>query len=173
MAALATYTGGVQSVQFGATKYMAGIFNAHATLLLKCWRVWTINSGVAAITGLLCTMQLKRSTARTAGTAGAWVKHDSNNGAVDANITVNYNDTGVTATDILRSWIWSSDEPSASTGTSDEWECLPALCCIWDAGYGDTNVQPLTFRQNQGLEVYNTSATAAGYLDTYFECTIE
>ena len=46
------------------------------------------------------------------------------------------------------------------------------LNIIWDAGYGDANVQPLTLRQSQMAMVYNVSG-AAGLLDTWIEFTKE
>jgi len=54
----------------------------------------------------------------------------------------------------------------------DELECLPALSILWDAGYGDSNVQPLTLRQNEMLVLYNTVG-AAGLVDIWIEFTDE
>jgi hypothetical protein len=70
----------------------------------------------------------------------------------------------------LRRIFWSSDEPSISTATSDELECYVPLNIIWDAGYGDSGVQRLTLRTDQGAVVYNTVG-ASGILDTWIEFT--
>jgi hypothetical protein len=65
-----------------------------------------------------------------------------------------------------------------STATLDELETLVPLNIIWDAGYGDSNVQPLTLRgavsgtQHHMAMVYNVSG-AAGLLDTWIEFTKE
>jgi hypothetical protein len=72
----------------------------------------------------------------------------------------------------LRRTIWSSDEAAASSATSDELECFVPLNILFDAGYGDTNVQPLTLRQNDFAGVYNISG-AAGLLDSWTEFTKE
>jgi hypothetical protein len=72
----------------------------------------------------------------------------------------------------LRRTNWSSDEASVSAATMDELECFVPLNIIFDAGYGDTNVQPLTLNQNQMAHVFNVSG-AAGLLDVWIEFTKE
>jgi hypothetical protein len=67
---------------------------------------------------------------------------------------------------------WSSDEAAISTGTLDELETFVPLNIIFDAGYGDSNVQPLALRQTQMAMVYNVTG-AAGLLDTWIEFTKE
>ena len=70
----------------------------------------------------------------------------------------------------MRRILWSSDEPAAATATSDELECFVPLNVVWDAGYGDSDVQKLTLRQNQGWVIWNTTG-AAGLVDTWVEFT--
>jgi hypothetical protein len=50
---------------------------------------------------------------------------------------------------------------------------LVPLNYIWDAGYGDANVQPLTLREGEGISVKCETSTTAGYLDVAFEVTLE
>jgi hypothetical protein len=71
---------------------------------------------------------------------------------------------------VLRRIYWSSDEPAISSATSDELECFVPLNVIWDAGYGDSGVQRLTLRTDQGVVLYNTVG-AAGLLDSWIEFT--
>jgi hypothetical protein len=87
-------------------------------------------------------------------------------------VTVGTGGTPSGSADVLRRYVWSSDEPAVSGATVDELECLVPLNVLWDAGYGDGNVQPLTLRQNEMLCIYNTTG-AAGIADIWIEFTDE
>lgn len=169
-----TWTLLIQGRAFAATTTLAGIINAGANVL-RIRRVGMLNYQTAAVTGVICSGELRHynTTFSWTPTAVSPVKHDSGNAALTS-VTCGYGGSPSTsgATDVLRRIIWSSDEPAASTATSDEWECLVPLNIIWDAGYGDSNVQPLVVRQNEGFTYYNT-AGAAGIVDIWIEFTDE
>ena len=67
--------------------------------------------------------------------------------------------------------MWSNDEPATGTGTNDELECIVPFMYVWDAGYGDTNVEPITLREGQGLTLLHTVTSAVGNCDAAFEFT--
>jgi hypothetical protein len=170
-----TFTAYYQGVAFAAGKNMAAILNTHATEILKIRRIGLLNSQTAAVTGVLTQLELRfyPATATLATpTAVTPTSHDSTNTA-PASATYGHAGTpGGSTPVVLRRIFWSSDEAAISSATSDEFETYVPLNIIFDAGYGDSNVQPLTLRQNQMVSVYNTVG-AAGLLDVWIEFTKE
>ena len=170
-----TFTAYFSAVSFAAGKAMAAILNSHATEVLKARRIGLLNAQTASVTGVLCQMELRAYGATatyTGSTAAAITSHDSTNTA-PSSYTAGYAGTpGGSTPTVLRRIFWSSDEAAISAATSDELETYVPLNIIFDAGYGDSNVQPLTRRQNEMVCLYNTTG-AAGLLDTWIEFTKE
>lgn len=167
-----TWTALAQGVVFAATKNMLAILNGGARVL-RIRRIGLLNIQTVAVTGVVCLLELRRYTAGTltGPTAVTPVAHDTGNSALSS-VTIGYLGTlGGTPT-TLRRIIWSSDEPKLTTAQNNEWECLVPLNIVWDAGYGDANVQPLTLRTNEMLVIYNVSG-AAGLLDSWIEFSDE
>lgn len=175
MAALQTFTGYYSGVAFAATKIMGGVLNSHASEVLKVRRVGLLNGQTAAVTGVLCNLEMRLSTAVSSWSSPTTITPTSHDSTNTAPTTATYGHAGtLTATNTftLRRTNWSSDEAAVSAATMDELECLVPLNILFDAGYGDANVQPLTLRQNQIGYCYNVSG-AAGLLDTWIEFTKE
>ena len=169
-----TWTAYNPGVVFAAGKNMGAILNAHAVELLKIRRVGLLNSQTAGVAGVVCLMELRRYTAASFGvapTAIVPVAHDTTN-VLPAAATYGYAGTPVGVSEVLRRVWWSSDEPAVGNGTVDEIETFVPLNIIFDAGYGEANVQPLTLRQDQMVSVWNT-AGAVGLLDCWLEFTKE
>jgi len=167
-----TWTALGQGIAFAAGKNMLAILNG-GTRVLRVRRIGLINAQTAAVTGVLCLGEVRIYTG--AGLSGHTtvtpVPHDSSNSALDT-VTIGTAGTPTGSSSVLRRYIWSSDEAAVGTGTWDEWECLVPLGLVWDAGYGDQNVQPLVLRQNEMLCIYNTTG-AAGLVDIWIEFTDE
>jgi hypothetical protein len=85
-----------------------------------------------------------------------------------------YNQAGAPggASSVLRRMFRSSEEANIIGASYSEIETIVPLNIIWDAGYGDANVQALTLRQDESVVVWNT-AGAVGTLDTWIEFTKE
>lgn len=169
-----SFTAYFAGVAFAAGKNMAAILNEDATELLKIRRAGLLNAQTAAVTGQLCQpeAQVLRGTATLSGhTPITPTKHDSNNTDPAAAQIGHAGTPGGTAA-TLRRIFWSSDEPAISAATLDELETLVPMNIIFDAGYGDSNVQPLTLREDQMFMIYNNTG-AAGLLDTWIEFTRE
>jgi hypothetical protein len=170
-----SFTAYFNAVTFAASKAMAGILNSHATELLRIRRVGLLNAQTAAVTGVICQLELRFYPATftySGGTTVTPTKHDSTN-TLPASATIQHNGTpGGSTGEVLRRVFWSSDEPAISAATIDEMEANVPMNIIWDAGYGEDDVQPLVLRQNQGIVVFNTTG-AAGLLDTWIEFTRE
>jgi hypothetical protein len=159
-------------IAFAVNKAMTGILNT-GSRVIRIRRMGLLNNQTAAVTGVVCFGELRRYT--TAGISGHTpltpLTHDSLNSAL-VGVTAFTGGTPSGTVDVLRRYLWSSDEPAVSGATVDELECLPALSILWDAGYADQNVQPLVLRQNEMLVLYNTVG-AAGLVDIWIEFTDE
>jgi hypothetical protein len=167
-----TYLWYVSQQVLGNGKNQLALLNgAGSGKVVRVYRVGLINAQTAAVTGVLTTQALKTISALSGHTVVAAIKHDSNNAAVDANIIAGYGGTP-TEVDLLRRIAWSSDEPAVGGATADELQNIVPLNIIWDAGYGDSNVQPITLREGQGIMVKCETNTVAGVLDVWFEGTI-
>lgn len=168
-----TQTAYFSGVAFAATKNMAAIMNTHATQKIKIRRVGLLNAQTAAVTGVLCAIELRKYTSATltGSTAVTPVRHDSTLAAPASAVIGHAGTIGGTA-ELLRRIFWSSDEAAISTGTLDEWEAMVPLNIIWDAGYYEPTAEPLVLNQNESIMVYNVSG-AAGLLDTWIEYTVE
>lgn len=170
-----TFTAYYSGITFAASKNMGAVLNSHASEVLKIRRVGLLNAQTASVTGVLCQLEMRAyqtgSPGLTAPTTVTPISHDTTN---TAPTTATYGHAGTIAGTALtlRRVFWSSDEAAISTSTIDELETFVPLNIIFDAGYGDSNIQPLTLRQTQMAMVYNTTG-AAGLLDTWIEFTKE
>jgi hypothetical protein len=169
-----TFTAYYSGITFAAGKNMAAVLNQHASELIKIRRIGLLNAQTAAVTGVLCQLELRVYTGGaglSAPTSITPIMHDSTN-TLPTTAVYGHAGTPSGTSAVLRRVFWSSDEAAISTATSDEFETYVPLNIIFDAGYGDSNVQPLTLRQNEMVCVYNTTG-AAGLLDTWIEFTKE
>lgn len=170
-----TWTAYYSGVTFAVAKNMAAVLNSHASEVLKIRRCGFLNAQTSAVTGVLCQLEVNMYVTGSPGlsspTSVTPIAHDTTNSAPT---TATYGHAGtISGTALtLRRVFWSSDEAAISTATSDELETFVPLNIVMDAGYGDTNVQPITLRQTQMFLCLNTTG-AAGLLDTWIEFTKE
>lgn len=170
-----TWTAYYSGIAFAASKNMAAVLNSHATEILRIRRVGVLNAQTAAVTGVVCQLEMRGyfagGVSLTSSTAVTPTSHDTTNTA-PSSATYGHAGTIAGTATTFRRVFWSSDEAAISTGTIDELETFVPLNIIFDAGYGDANVQPLTLRQTQMAMVFNVTG-AAGLLDTWIEFTKE
>jgi GrpB-like predicted nucleotidyltransferase (UPF0157 family) len=168
-----TYSAAAIGVAFGNNKSMLAVFNGVGSgRIIRVYRVWVLNNQTAGVTGVLTTWELKRSSAQSAGTAITPTKHDTASESMPAQVAVATGGTVTQTGDVaLRRWMWSNDEPAASSASSDELECLVPLNCVWDST-GDSNIEPITLREGQGLDVRHSGSTAVGIVDVFVEFTL-
>jgi len=167
-----TFNAFFSGVAFAATKNMASIINQHATEVIKIRRITLFNSQTAAVTWVVCQIELRKYTSATltAPTSVTPTSYDSTNTSPISIVTAHAGTIGGTAAS-LRRIIWSSDEAAVSSATSDELENLPPLNVLYE-WQPHSDVQPITLRQNESVIVYNVS-WAAGLLDVAIEYTKE
>jgi hypothetical protein len=150
---------------------MLDVFNgAGSTRVVRVYRIYQFNNGVTAVTGVLTAMRINRLTAASAGTTVTPVAHDTASSALNANTTAGTGRT-VTRTSVFRQFLWSNDEPAVSGATMDEWELLVPFAEVWNAGYGDTNIEPLVCRAGFGVEIQQSGTSAVGSNDFEIEFT--
>lgn len=168
-----TYTAAAIGTAFGNNKSMLAIFNGSGSgRIIRVYRVWVLNNQTAAVTGVLTTWTLRRSSAQSAGTAITPTKHDTTSESMPAQVAIATGATVTQTSDVaFRAWVWSNDEPAASSATSDELECLIPLNCVWDST-GDSNIEPIVLRETQGLDVRHSGSSAVGIADIFMEFTL-
>lgn len=167
-----TWTAYAAGVAFAVNKNMLAILNG-GSRVLRIRRIGFLNNQTAGVTGVVCFGEIRRYSGAglTGHTPVTPLAHDTANSAL-VSVTIGTGGTPSGTSSLFRRYIWSSDEPAVSGASVDELECLVPLNVIWDAGYGDAAVQPLTLRQNEMLCIYNTVG-AAGILDIWIEFTDE
>jgi len=167
-----TFTAAGLGITFGNAKHMLSLFNGSGSnRVLRVYRAWILNNQTAAVTGVLTTFAMRKTSAQSSGTAVTPTKHDSANSNLPAQVLCAAGATITNTADApFRQWMWSNDEPSASSATSDELECLVPLNCIWDST-GDSNIEPITLRPGEGITLQHTGSTTVGLCDLFLEFT--
>lgn len=168
-----TYTASALGISFASNKSLLGIYNAHETRKVKIYRVWVLNNQTSAVAGVITTMTLRKLSNLTGGTAITPAQHNTENTSADlTSITCVTNGTATNTSDnALRQLIWSGDEPSVSSATSDELQCIIPLMCIWDST-GNSDIEPITLNTNEGISVTQPGTNAVGILDIFIEFTV-
>jgi hypothetical protein len=167
----ATWRATGSAIAYASGKSMLDVFNGGASArIIRVYRSYWFNNGTASVTGVLTTGQITRTTTGTGGTTVTPVKHDTNSGALDANTTCGSN-RAPTATDIFRRFLFVNEEPVVGGLTMANWLTLVPFAEIWNAGYGDTNIEPLTCRTTQGVQMLHSGASAVGTADLEHEFT--
>jgi len=146
---------------------------ASASKVIRVYRIWSVNSNRTEVTGAITLMEIQMLVLRFgSGTAVNVTKMDSSAAALDASVYVEYdNGANLTAGNTVRREYQATDELTISGWVTQSLLKFYPLGLIWDAGYGDDNVQPLTLRQDEGVHVKNTGAATGGVFQFCMEFT--
>lgn len=139
-------------------------------------RLYHFNNGTGSVTGVLTEMRVNRvttvgATAPTGGSTVTPIAHDTNSSAL-SNITAGTGRT-LTVSAPFRKYIWSNDEPAVSGASMDEWELFVPFATVFEAGYGDSNVEPIVCRPTFGVCITQQGTSAVGSADLEIEFTDE
>lgn len=162
------------SVAFAATKHMICIFNAAASArYIRVYRFFGFPTGTFGIFSTLLQLRIARIiTSLTPGTTITPVAHNAGNTSLDANTT---SGTGSTTTlgNFYRGMYISTEEIAITAFDLDNIWCLVPFAELWNAGYGDSNVEPLTCvpATAEGWSCYSTSALTSSAWDFEIEFT--
>lgn len=159
------------AVAFANSKDMLAVFNSTSTHVLKVYRCYQFNM-TTAVTGVNTTMQIVRLTSANGGTKIFPCAHNSDNIFLPGDIFSGTNQT-VTRTDIFRRYLWTNEEAAAGSNDRDNWELLIPFAEVWAAGANDSSIQPLTSRQNEGIEIFHSGSSAVGSSDLEIEFSVE
>jgi hypothetical protein len=168
-------TNNAVGVAFASAKHLLDIFNAAAsTKTIKVYRIWVYNNYVATVTGVFTALQVKRTSLSSGGTTLTPLAHNLGQAALNANTTAGTGRT-ITASSIFRQILWQNDEPTVSTFDMDALLTLVPFCEVWNSGYGDSQVQPLTCRAGfaEGVTLQQPGSNTVGTCDVEAEFTSE
>jgi hypothetical protein len=152
---------------------MIDLFNSSSSArYIRAYRIYMFNNGTTSVTGVLTNIQVRRSSASSGGTSITPIAHNLGNSALDANTTAGTGRT-VTSSSVFRQVLYQNDEPAVTTLDMDALLTLVPFAEIWNAGYGDSNVEPIVCRagQNEGVCVFQPGANAVGSCDLEIEFT--
>lgn len=169
----ATFAGSLTAATFASNKSMATLFNASGSgKIIKLWRIWTLNNQLSPVSGILTNLELRRITNTSGGSSAQIIAHDTLSATLPSQITFT---TGATDTfsDLLKTIVWSTDEPAVGGATLDEYQMIVPFNVIWDVGYGDSNVTPLVIREGEGITLKHSGSFSQGQCDIFFEFNVE
>lgn len=144
---------------YAANKHMIDVFNgSSSTRHIRIYKIFGFNNGTTGVTGVLNTLRVFLTSAASAGTTITPVTMDTGNAALNANTT---SGTGRTITNgsQLRQLLHSPDEPAVTTLDWDALGTLVPFAQLWDTGYGDSNIQPITCHASEARGVTLQSIT--------------
>jgi len=172
-----TWTIATQGVAYALNKYMVDVFNgASSARYVRLREIVCLNNGIAAVTGVILQMEIRKSNAASAGTSITPITRDSANGALDANTSAG---TGRTVTDVagalFRRFVFANEEPVVAGAAFANWLTLVPFGLVWPPSVGDAALQPLTMRASvaEGYAVKNITSSAVGALDAEMTITDE
>lgn len=169
------------AVTWAANKNMLAINNHTGSgQIVRIYRIWMNNISASTVTGGVCLVQMFRYTSVasfTGGTSISFNKMNSTNSSPNINIFANSGTTTVLTKDSIpfRQILRSNDELALSTGHYEDIQSIIAFSNIWDSGYINSNVEPITLRAGEGLVLYTPSSgggTYAGQTEINVELTV-
>lgn len=168
-----TYIATVQP-NFSANYNLLAICNTHATLIVKIRRLRLLNHQSAGVVGVPAFGEFRLYTgAGISGHAAVTpVSMDTTNSAINAAILFGYGGALTGTPTVLRRYVWSTDEAVSTALTIDEYQTIDTWMTLWDVGFGDSNIQKLTLRQNEMVSLYNLSG-ATGAVTVWISFTVE
>ncbi len=157
---------------YAANKHMLDLFNsASSTATVRIYRAWLFNNQTTGVTGVLNFVSIFRTSASSGGTTVTPVAHNTSNTALNANTTAGTGRT-ITTGSQFRRLLMSPDEPTVTSADWDALMCLVPFAEIWNSGYGDSVVDPVTCRAStaEGFTIQSITQTV-GTADLELEFT--
>lgn len=165
-----TYWATYSRITPAANKYVATLFNTSASRKVVIQRIWVYNWQLAAAAGVLTELEMRRITARTAGTSITPAPLDLND-TLSAGITADHASTVVTDSTLLQLIVTSTDTTAnTSSAIIRDGRALSINALVYERKPGERGI---VLRQNQGLTLKNITAIALGSISTVIEFTDE
>jgi hypothetical protein len=151
-----------------ANKYLLSIFNTSSTRKAVIQRIWVINWQVASVAAAIIECEIRRISARTAGTDIPAFQYDTSD-AISAGITADSGSTVVTDGALWGRAFVEGNE--VNTGlTIENFSFMYSNALIYERQLGTKGI---TLRQNQGLTLKQISSVTAGSVSAMVELTDE
>ena len=166
-----TWTAYFPGVSFNNDTILCGVINNSSSKVVKIRRVRFLNAQATAVAGMVCFGEFRRYTSATWSSYSAVspFPHDTNNTAL-SDIYAGTGGTISGTSNVLRNYIWSSDEPAVGGATVDEWETVSSFNIVWELGFGDANLTSLTLNEDEMVCIYNMSGST-GTVDIWITFT--
>lgn len=152
-----------------ANKYMATLWNGASGRKVVVQRIWRFNWQVATVTGTTLDQELRRITARTAGTSVTPIALDSND-TLTSGITADHNSSSVTDSSLLQRVMAVSEERDGLDTRVVDWLALYPFALVYDRKDGTRGI---VLRENQGLTIKNITSSTVGTVSYIIEFTDE
>lgn len=166
----ATYTILVQTIAWAAGKNMLAVVNHTGSgKIMDVYRIWMIGRETSAVAGNSCLTELWQCTSVASFTAGAaqtFVKHDTSSAAVPATVLANAGTTTVlTKNSLIKRYLRYNEEILVSTLYPQTlMSNFYPINILQDSGYGDSNIQPLRFREGEGFVLFTPASGGGTYV---------
>lgn len=167
-----TWRATLQGGTYAVNRSMLDVFNNAAARVIRVYRMYLFNSATSSGAGVLGNLRIYRTTGASAGTAVTSIAMDNLNTALDGNVTAGYNRT-VTNSVLVRQLLWQGGAPGYNTNDFRTLLTLVPFCEIWNAGYSESSIQPLTCPASSayGYNIWNDATSLSGFADAEIEFT--
>jgi hypothetical protein len=167
-----TYINKAVAATNAINKVMYTLYNAvGSTVVIRVYRILIAPISVATVTGGTGIYILDKFTGVPGGGAATTtIKMNTASAALNVSVTGLNGNTAISGTltslGVLRQYCRSNDEPTLATGAVtlqiSALQTLYPMMTIWDSGYGEVNVEPITLRAGEGIRIYTTNAGTWG-----------
>lgn len=161
----------------GSGTVLLGLMNESAARVLKVRRIGVTNTEDGSVGSAVKIVRVVRysSTATWTGhTPIAPMAHDTQNSAlVDYKAGHGGTEGGGAGPHIFRQYYYSADEPVVGGISWDNMETLVPLGIIFDAAHGESEMQPLTLREDESCICESLAASGTQDTDFWMEFTDE
>lgn len=168
-----TFIASRQQNRFVTDKIMYALFNGSGSgVVLKVYRIWVRNIQLTAITGIPIIMEIKSISAASGGIPAQLNRMSTATATLPSQVVIG-EDMTVTEGAIRRRFTWSTDEPQIGVGSIDEIQLQRPYVTMIDFNQNDSNIQPWTLREGEGICLKNITTTTIGYCNISCEFTAE
>lgn len=152
-------------------KDLLDIFNYKSARVYRVYRMWAFNNQYTAVSGVIGYLNVYRITGANGGYPIAPIPCDTLNYPISSDCTCGTN-RSIALGSVFRRIPWSPEECLEYTTNWNTIMTIVAYAEIWNAGWADSHVEPLTIRSSQaeGYCIYSTTTTA-GVVDAELEFT--
>lgn len=165
------YTVATIGEKFAFKKNMITLYNSTGSgKVLKVWKIWGLNNQSVAITGVLTEMVIYKISSSGGGASLTPLKHNSSIPNLSSLIISSSGATNKFEA-LIKRIIWSTDEPVATASTTNVFELRPSWNIFYELPINNTQLEPITLNEGQGITIYNVTNTSVGQADFFIEFT--